>query len=154
MTEPHDHRLAPSANSGAAALDFSRFRARRIRTRLLALLDQLVTAIERRDLGAVWKVLDEADACRCFPTAVREEALLIAGMPATSLRAPIRLYRYYLMLQQLGDEPGEMTGDPDQLRMALEHEGNEAPGDAVALHGRTGDKPRAGGHTRRRGNAR
>ena len=117
---------------GAAALDFSRYRARRLRTRLLELLDALAGAIERRDPGGVWEVLDETDACRSLPPAVREEALLIAGMPPTSMRAPVRLYRYYHMLQQLGDEPGEMSGDPDQLRIALEIEGDALPDDEAS----------------------
>lgn len=158
MSDAHDHSLAPAATRGASTLDFSRYRARQVRTRLLGLLDQLVAAIEHRDIAAVWRVLDEPDACRSFPSAVREEALLVAGMPVTSLRAPIRLYRYYLMLQQLGDEPGEMSGDPDQLRMALEHEHEheqeETPDDALPLHGRTDDGPRAGGPSRRRSGSR
>ena len=76
---------AASQRAGATTYDFSRYRARRIRERLLGLLDALHIAIERRDLGAVWTVLDEADACRCFPPAVREEALALAQLPSTSL---------------------------------------------------------------------
>jgi hypothetical protein len=103
------------AQGSATTLDFSRFRARRIRQRLLALLDALVAAIERRDLPVVWAVLDESDACRCFPPAVRDEALAIASLPRTAFRPPMRLYRYYHMLTQLGDEPVEHAIDPDQL---------------------------------------
>jgi hypothetical protein len=110
---------AASESSGATTLDFSRYRARRIRERLIFLLDTLLVAIERRDLSGVWSVLDESDACRCFPPAVREEALLIARMPPTSFRAPMRLYRYYHLLTQLGDEPLEVAEDPAQLAMDL-----------------------------------
>lgn len=110
---------APVARPGET-LDFSRYRARKIRTRLLALLEDLLAAVERRDLPGVWDVLDESEACRCFPPAVREEALVIARLPATSFRAPMRLYRYYHLLRQLGDEPEPAQADPQQLDMPLD----------------------------------
>ena len=106
---------AASERAGATTYDFSRYRARRIRERLLGLLDALHLAIERRDLGAVWTVLDEADACRCFPPAVREEALALAQLPSTAYRAPLRLYRYHHLLIKLADEPLELAVDPAQL---------------------------------------
>ncbi|MDB4884042.1 MAG: hypothetical protein JWL95_2808 [Gemmatimonadetes bacterium] len=108
---------AASESADAATLDFSRFRARRIRERLLGLLDVLRTAIERRDLAAVWAVLDEADACRCFPPALREEALVLAQLPPTVFRAPLKLYRYHYLLTQLGDDPLEIAMDPAQLAL-------------------------------------
>jgi hypothetical protein len=123
---PAADRLALAADGRDGALDFSRFRARRIRQRLLALLDELVVAIEQRDLQAVWDVLDEGDACRCFPPAVREEALVIARLPATAFRPPARLYRYYHMLAKLADEPVEHEVDPDQLPIPLPGEERRA----------------------------
>jgi hypothetical protein len=108
---------ASSESAGARTYDFARYRARRIRERLLVLLDALTLAIERRDLRAVWAVLDESDACRCFPNAVREEALTIAQLPPTAFRAPLRLYRYRYLLTQLGDEPLEVATDPAQLAL-------------------------------------
>jgi hypothetical protein len=110
---------ASSEFAGATTYDFSRYRARRIRERLLGLLDALFVAIGRRDLGAVWVVLDESDACRCFPPAVREEALAIAQLPPTAFRAPVRLYRYHYLLTQLGDEPVEVSMEPAQLALDL-----------------------------------
>ena len=148
MSDAHRHRAVPPG--GATTLDFSRHRARRIRTRLLSLLDELVMAIGHRDLGAVWEVLDVPEAWRSFPPAVREEALLIAGMPSASLRAPVQLYAYYHTLQQLGDEPGEMSGDPEQLRIALEYEDEPDPVQPRTFRGRTDDGPGAGGPARRR----
>jgi hypothetical protein len=145
---------ALGAQGGATTLDFSRFRARRIRERLLGLLDALVAAIERRDLQAVWDVLDEGDACRCFPPAVREEALVIAGLPRTALRPPTRLYRYYHVLMQLGDEPVEHEGDPDQLPMAFPGEENgHASVREIAFPDRRppGGGPRSGPDRRRSG---
>jgi hypothetical protein len=102
----------PQDDLDAATLDFSRFRARRMRERLLGLLDTLVRAIDRRDLSAVVNVLDQSDACRCFPADVRDEAIAIAALPGSTVRAPTSLYRYYHMLVQLGDEPMEREMDP------------------------------------------
>jgi hypothetical protein len=147
-------REGTSAQVGATTLDLSRFRARRIRQRLLALLDALIAAIERRDLQAVWDVLDESAACRCFPPAVREEALVIAGLPQAVLRPPARLYRYYHMLTQLGDEPVEHESDPDQLAIALpdEENGPESVREiAFPDHRPPGGGPRSGPDRRRSG---
>jgi hypothetical protein len=143
----------PLAAAGATTLDFSRFRARRIRLRLLSLLDELVVAIERRDLQAVWDVLDEADARRCFPPTVREEALVIARLPPTAVRPPVRLYRYHHVLSQLGDEPVEEV-PPDQLPPTAsgdEDGGGRARG--IVFPGRPprGGGPRSGPDRRRSG---
>ena len=102
------------------AVDFAQYRARRARMRLLELLDTLIVAIERRDLQAVWDVLDEEDAVRWFPAGLREEALTIVRLPATSLRAPLRIYRFCHELLQLADEPLERTGDARQLALELD----------------------------------
>ena len=110
---------AATGPDGTTTFDFSRFRARRVRERLLALLDTLAVAIDRRDLAAVWRVLDTGEACRCFPPGLREEALTIAQLPIGSFRAPIRLYRYQHLLVRLGDEPLEVACDPAQLVIDL-----------------------------------
>jgi hypothetical protein len=118
---------APPAAFGAPRLDFQRFRARRVRrvrAQIEALLEDLAVAIERRDLQAVWDVLDEATAMRCFPPVVHEEALMMARLPKQSHRAPINLYRFREQLQRLGDEPLEW-GDPDQLDLLAS--GSAAP---------------------------
>ena len=106
-------------SSDTPAVDFTQFRARRLRMRLLDLLGHLADAMQRRDLQAVWDVLDEDDAVRWFPKGLREEAITFARLPAGSLRAPLRLYRYCHELQQLGDEPLEPTGDARQLTLDL-----------------------------------
>ena len=98
-------------DSAATTLDFSRYRARRMRQRLLNLLDDLLAAVEQRDMTGVWRVLDESDACRCFPSVVREEALVVAKLPRSATRPPMRLYRYYHQLMELGDEPMENDAD-------------------------------------------
>lgn len=143
---------AASESAGGSSLDFSRFRARRIRERLLALLDSLLSAVERRDLDAVWTVLDEADARRCFPPTVCEEALVVARLPATSFRAPMRLYRYYYLLSKLGDEPLEVARDPAQLTMDLVPPTGSSPVRELRFpdRGAPGDRPPRGGGDRRR----
>ncbi len=149
--EEDEQRAGPGGafttpSAGAAPLDFSRYRARRIRERLLILLDALVVAIERRDLQAVWDVLDEGDACRCFPPAVREEALVIAGLPRTARRPPVRLYRYYHVLRQLDDAPTPSTGDENQLTLDLPRVSGESPAEQPRGRSRVGTNRRRGGH--------
>lgn len=147
---------ASSESAGGASLDFTRYRARRIRGRLLALLQSLLSAIERRDLDGVWTVLDEAEACRCFPPAVREEALVIARLPTTSFRAPIRLYRYHYLLSRLGDEPLEVAMDPAQLTIDLAPPTGSPPVRELHFPDRStpGDGPPHGGGVRRRTSSR
>lgn len=111
-------RDADADAEGAPPLDFQRFRARRMRARIGELLDDLEIAITRRDVQAVWDVLDEATAMRCFPRGVREEALAMVRLPRDSYRAPVRLYRYCEQLQQLSDEPAAWA-DPDQLDLPM-----------------------------------
>ena len=95
--------------------DLARYRARRVRDRLIALLDQLHAAIERRDVDRVEAVLAAAEVYRCVPAGVREEAIVMSQLPTTSLRAPMRLYRYQYLLRRLGDEPLDSALDPAQL---------------------------------------
>ena len=107
------------SNDVTAAVDVAQFRARHIRARLLDLLDALIVAMERRDPRTVTAVLDQEDAERWFPSGLREEALVIARLPSTALRAPMRVYRYYHQLRQLGEEAIELTHDPRQLTLDL-----------------------------------
>ena len=136
------------------AVDFAQYRARRLRARLLDLLDQLVVAIERRDLQAVWDVLDEDEAVRWFAAGLREEALTIARLPATSLRAPLRIYRFYHQILQLGGEPLERTGPADQLSLGFELDESTRPTLSFPDPTAPKDDPRRGGGDRRRSGSR
>ena len=103
---------------GTQTVDLSRYRAKRMRQRLLLVVDRLLHAIEQRDVERVWHLLDDPEAYRCIPANVREEALAMAQLPARSLRAPVRLYRYQYLLRRLGDEaPGSSA---DQAQLALD----------------------------------
>ena len=136
-------------------VDFGQFRARRLRMRLLDLLDLLVSSMQRRDLQAVWDVLDEEDAVRWFPAGLREEAIAIARAPTDSFRAPIRLFRYHHEIQQLGDEPLEPPADSTQLTLDLAVPGLTRP--VLPFPGRPNappDDPRRGGGDRRRSGSR
>ncbi len=108
----------------ASSVDFAQYRARRLRLRVLDLLDALIVAMERRDPQAVWDVLDEEEAVRWLPDAVRQEALVIARLPAASLRAPMRTYRFYHQIQQLADEILPLSDEAQQLQLDL------APGES------------------------
>ena len=132
------------------AVDFARYRARRLRMRLLDLLDALVVAMERRELQAVWDLLDEEEAVRWFPNGLRQEALTIARLPKSSLRAPIRTYQFYHQLQQLDNEPLELAGDPRQLALELESSGRAAVLSFRERPVAPPDDPRRGGGTDRR----
>lgn len=111
--------------AGAPMFDLSRYRARRIREQLIALLDRLHVAIEQRDVDRVEAVLAAAEVFRCVPAGVREEAIVMSQLPVSSLRAPMRLYRYQYLLRRLGDEPLESALDPAQL--ALDFGPSSAP---------------------------
>jgi hypothetical protein len=142
-------------------VDLARYRAQRMRTRLLRTLGGMLAAIERRDLERVVALLDEPEAYRCIPARVREEAILIAQLPEGSLRAPIRLYRFQYLLYRLSDEPLESPLDPAQF--ALEFAPTPPP---QSLRAKPGvrelsftDRPvrgrrASGGARRRRGRAR
>lgn len=132
----------------APAVDFARYRARRLRMRLLDLLDALIVAMERRELQTVWDLLDEEDAVRWFPNGLRQEALAIARLPHTSLRAPIRTYQFYHQLQQLAGEPLEETADPRQLTLDLANPGSARPALSFPdMSSAPPDDPRHGGGT-------
>jgi hypothetical protein len=137
------------------AVDFAQYRARRHRLRLLDLLDALIIAMERRDVQAVWDLLDEEDAVRSFPTGIRQEALMMVRLPHGSLRAPIRAYEFHHQLQQLADEPMPQAGDPHQLSLELATPAGDSssipfPDRATAPP----DDPRRGGGDQRRSGSR
>jgi hypothetical protein len=117
---------------GVDAVDLARYRARRIRERLLARLDAIHAAIERRDLDRVLALLDEEEAYRFVPAVVRREAITMAQLPPASLRAPIQLFRYEHLLRRLGDEPMEASPDAVQLALDLSPPPPPAPTDAGA----------------------
>ena len=105
-------------DGGTQTVDLAHYRAKRMRHRLLLVVDRLLRAIEQRDAERVWRLLDDPEAYRCIPSNVREEALTMAQAPRTSLRAPVRLYRFQYLLRRLGDEP---LGDSfDESQLALE----------------------------------
>jgi hypothetical protein len=139
------------ASGDAPTVDFAQYRARRHRMRLLDLLDALIAAMERRDVQAVWDLLDEEDAVRSFPAGLRQEALVMARLPRGSLRAPIRAYEFYHQLQQLADEPMPQLGDPRQLSLDFTPAASE--GDSIPFPDRASappDDPRRGGGADRR----
>lgn len=140
--------------TSAPSVDFAQYRARRLRLRLLDLLDLLVAAMERRDQQAVWDVLDEEEAVRCFPQGIREEALTIARLPRTSFRAPMRVFRYYHQLQQLAGDPIDVSEDPHQLSLELTSPGLARPTLAFPARPAPTDDPRRGGSDRRRSGSR
>jgi hypothetical protein len=106
-------------DGGTQTVDLAHYRAKRMRHRLLLVVDRLLQAIEQRDAERVWLLLDDPEAYRCIPTNVREEALTMAQASRTSLRAPVRLYRFQYLLRRLGDEPMEESFDPSQLALEL-----------------------------------
>jgi hypothetical protein len=143
------------APTDALAVDFAQYRARRVRMRLLELLDTLVVAMERRDIQTVWDVLDEDEAVRWFPADVRGEAVTIARLSRSSLRAPLRVYRFYYQLRQLGDEPLDLASDPRQLGLDLAPPGTARP--TIPFQDRPTappDDPHRGGTDRRRSGSR
>jgi hypothetical protein len=106
-------------DGGTQTVDLAHYRAKRMRHRLLLVVDRLLRAIEQRDAERVWRLLDDPEAYRCIPSNVREEALTMAQAPRTSLRAPVRLYRFQYLLRRLGDEPLEESFDESQLALDL-----------------------------------
>jgi hypothetical protein len=107
----------PAPVADTTLVDLARYRAQRMRARLLRALGDVLGAIERRDVARVVALLDEPEAYRCIPARVREEAILIAQLPEGSLRAPIRLYRFQYLLYRLSDEPLESPLDPGQFAL-------------------------------------
>ena len=104
-------------DDGTQTVDLAHYRAKRMRHRLLLVVGRLLEAIEQRDAERVWRLLDDPEAYRCIPSNVREEALMIAQASRTSLRAPVRLYRFQYLLRRLGDEPFGESFDESQLAL-------------------------------------
>jgi hypothetical protein len=150
----------PAPVTDGTTVDLARYRAQRMRERLLRTLGHVIAAIERRDLDRVLALLDEPEAYRCIPPRVREEAILLAQRPDGSLRAPIRLYRFQYLLYRLSDEPLESPLDPGQF--ALEFAPTSPPTSLRAKPGvrelsfsqRPVTERRATGTRRRRGRGR
>jgi hypothetical protein len=103
---------------GTQTVDLAHYRAKRMRQRLLLVVERLLRAIEYRDAERVWQLLDDPEAYRCIPANVREEALMMAHLPVGSLRAPVRLYRYQYLLRRLGD--GTLEESIGQPQLALD----------------------------------
>jgi hypothetical protein len=141
-------------------VDLARYRALRMRERLLRIVSGVLAAIERRDVERVVALLDDPEAYRCIPARVREEAILVAQLPEGSLRAPIRLYRYQYLLFRLSDEPLESPLDSAQFALMF---GSAPPprslrdtpgGRELAFTVRPLRERRTSGGRRRRGRAR
>jgi hypothetical protein len=109
-------------DGGTQTVDLARYRAKRMRHRLALVVERLLRAIDQRDAERVWALLDDPEAYRCIPSNVREEALTMAQLPHTSLRAPVRLYRYQYLLRRLGDDPFDEPFDLsfDQSQLAID----------------------------------
>src|SRR5919112_5800320 len=107
------------ANAETPTLDLTRFRARRVRERLLAVAERLLRAIDQRNAERVWAILDDPEAYRYIPANVREEAIMLSQLPSASLRAPVRLYRYQYLLQRLDDESFVGVEEDPQLALDL-----------------------------------
>ena len=138
-------------DDGSQTVDLAHYRAKRMRHRLLLVTERLLEAIEQRDAERVWLLLDDPEAYRCIPSNVREEALTMAQAPRTSLRAPVRLYRFQYLLRRLGDEPMEESAfDASQLALDFAPTPISArPGDGRELLFRERRSPDGG--PRRRG---
>ena len=114
MSTADDHTREQGATQ---TVDLARYRAKRMRQRLLLVVERLLRAIEQRDAERVWLLLDDPEAYRCIPSNVREEALMMTQLPRRSLRAPVRLYRYQYLLRRLGDDPLDASIDQTQLAL-------------------------------------
>ena len=152
-------------DDGTQTVDLARYRAKRMRHRLALTVERLLKAIDQRDPERVWALLDDPEAYRYIPSNVREEALVMAQLPQTSLRAPVRLYRYQYLLGRLGDDP---LGEPfdlslDQPQLAIDFTPASTPATERSTGGRElpfrerrspDGGPRRGGRDRRRTGAR
>ena len=109
-------------DDGTQTVDLARYRAKRMRHRLALIVERLLRAIDQRDPERVWALLDDPEAYRYIPSNVREEALTMAQLPHTSLRAPVRLYRYQYLLGRLGDDSLDESFDLsiDQSQLAID----------------------------------
>lgn len=83
---------------------------------LIAYLDEIVSAVDRRERAEIPAVLADAMATH-LPREVREELAMFAAQSSGGFRAPIRFLRFRFRMLQLaaGEEPFE---DP-QLELDL-----------------------------------
>jgi hypothetical protein len=116
MSTADDHTRA---EGGTQTVDLAHFRAKRMRQRLLLVVERLMRAIQQRNAERVWAILDDPEAYRYIPANVREEAIMLAQLPSASLRAPVRLFRYQYLLQRLGDETLGLAEEQTQLALDL-----------------------------------
>ena len=144
-------------DDGTQMVDLARYRAKRMRHRLALIVDRLLRAIVQRDPERVWALLDDPEAYRCIPSTVREEALMMAQLPHGSLRAPLRLFRYQYLLDQLDDDPLDTPFELSQLALDFTPAPipvSERPVEARDLPFREGRSPDSGprrpGRDRRR----
>ena len=149
------------ADGGTPTLDLTRYRARRMRERLLLMVERLLRAIDQRNVERVWAILDDPEAYRYIPANVREEALMLSQLPRASLRAPVRLYRYQYLLQRLDDEALASVQEEAQLALDLAPASVPARVQPTAVRElpfrerRSHDSgPRRGGRDRRRAGSR
>lgn len=83
---------------------------------LVAYLDGIVSAIDRRARGEIPALLSDAMATH-LPRDVREELSMFAAQPSGGFRAPIRFLRYRFRMTQLA--AGEESLDDPQLELDL-----------------------------------
>lgn len=83
---------------------------------LTAYLDEIVSAVDRRDRETIPLLLDDAMATH-LPRDVREELSMFAAKPAGGFRAPIRFLRFRFRMLQLA--AGDEQLDDPQLELDL-----------------------------------
>ena len=83
---------------------------------LIAYLDEIVSAIDRRARGEIPPLLADSMATH-LPREVREELSMFAGQPSGGFRAPIRFLRFRFRMLQLS--AGEESFDDHQLELDL-----------------------------------
>lgn len=83
---------------------------------LIAYLDEIVGAIDRRERAAIPPLLSDARATH-LPREVREELSMFAGRREGGFRAPIRFLRFRFRMLQLA--AGEEPFDEPQLELDL-----------------------------------
>lgn len=83
---------------------------------LIAYLDEIVSAVDRRARADVPSLLDDPMATH-LPREVREELSMFAAQAAGGFRAPIRFLRFRFRMMQLA--AGEEALDGPQLELDL-----------------------------------
>jgi hypothetical protein len=53
-------------DGGTQTVDLAHYRAKRMRHRLMLVVERLLEAIAQRDAERVWRLLDDPEACRCI----------------------------------------------------------------------------------------